>query len=76
MNAKQRKELDRIYSALEGLRNDIESIKDEESEKADNMEESFSGTERAERQREVADYLDTAYNGFDEIMDAIESAKE
>ena len=48
MNANVRKEIAKHIDALNDIRDNLESIRDDEEEKYDNMPENLQGSERAE----------------------------
>lgn len=75
MNAKQRKQLDEIYSKLEGLQSDIETIRDDEQDKLSNMEEKFSGTERYSTLETQVEYLNSAFDSLTEVLESIDNAR-
>lgn len=77
MNKKQRKELERIASLLEELRSDLETIRDEEDEKLDNIPDNLNGSDRyndmwavRDNLEEVIDDLDNTINNLrDNVID-------
>jgi formiminotetrahydrofolate cyclodeaminase len=76
MNNSRRKEIDKIISDLEEIRSRIETVKDEEQDAFDNMPESLQEGERGEKMQQALDNLDTADGAFDDLMSALEDAKE
>jgi formiminotetrahydrofolate cyclodeaminase len=76
MNNERRKEIDKIISDLEEIRSRIETVKDEEQDAFDNMPESFQEGERGEQMQTALDNLDNADGVFDDLMSALEDAKE
>ena len=76
MNKLRRKSLQEIFDKLSDLREEIESIKDEEDESRENMPENLQGSERYE-QSETASYsMDEAMEFISSACDSIESAME
>jgi len=76
MNKLRRKSLQEIFDKLSDLREEIESIKDEEDESRENMPENLQGSERYE-QSETASYnMDEAMEYISSACDSIESAME
>lgn len=76
MNKLRRKSLQEIFDKLSDLREEIESIKDEEDESRENMPENLQGSERYE-QSETASYnMDEAIEYISSACDSIESAME
>ena len=73
MNKIRRKALQEIYDKLSDLREELETIKDEEDESRENMPENLQGSERYEQS-------ETASGNIDEYLssacDSIESAME
>ena len=73
MNKLRRKSLQEIFDKLSDLREEIESIKDEEDESRENMPENLQGSERYE-QSETASYnMDEAMEYISSACDSIES---
>lgn len=73
MNKLGRKQIEAIISKLEDLRDEIETLKDEEQEKYDNLPESLQDSERGETFTDNVDNMETAY---DDIDDAISNLQE
>lgn len=71
-------ELNEHTSRLDELKEMLESIRDEEQEKLDNLEEHFSATERYAQQEEVVEHLDSVYYTFDVdcLSDVIDELQE
>lgn len=76
MNKERRKMIEKVVSKLYDLREQVESIMDEEQEAFDNMPESLQETERGERMQEVVDALDSACYDIDNIIDNLNEATE
>lgn len=76
MNKLRRKALQEIFDKLSDLREEIESVKDEEDESRENMPENLQGSERYE-QSETASYnMDEAMEYISSACDSIESILE
>lgn len=73
MNKERRKAIEKLVGRLNELRNDIESIQQEEQDAFDNMSESFQEGERGEAMQEGLDQLESAVNGVDESIEALEN---
>lgn len=69
MNKKQRNELERIASQLEGLRSDLEVICDEENEKLDNIPDNLYGSDRYNDMWVVRDNLEEVIADLDNTID-------
>ena len=75
MNNARRKKLSKLYDNLEGLREELEQIKDEEQEAYDNMPEGVQGSERGEIAYEAVDNLENAHTLLEEVLEGIDNAK-
>lgn len=76
MNKLRRKALQEIFDKLSDLREEIESVKDEEDESRENMPENLHGSERYE-QSETASYnMDEAMEYISSACDSLESILE
>lgn len=69
MNNKRRKEISKIVSALEDVRDRLSEVVDEEQSAFDNMPESIQGSDRGCESEEAIDSMNDA-------LDSIESAIE
>ena len=67
MNNKRRKEISKIVSTLEGVRDRLSEVVDEEQSAFDNMPESLQGSDRGCESEEAIDCLNDA-------LDSVESA--
>jgi hypothetical protein len=95
MNANQRKQISKLSAALgaidftdynaalavvEQVLGDIESLRDEEQDKYDNMPESLQGSDRVDAMQEGITYLDDAASALEsaqgELQTAIDDAEE
>ncbi len=76
MNKLRRKALQEVFDKLSDLREQVETIMQEEDESRENMPENLQGSERYE-QSETASYsIDEAIEYLSSACDSIESAKE
>lgn len=76
MNKIRRKALQEIYDKLSDLREELETIKDEEDESRENMPENLQGSERYERSETASGNIDEAMEYLSSACDSIESAME
>ena len=86
MNKSQRKEIDKIILELETLREQmddiksrIETLKDEEQEKFDNLTEALQQNEKGQAIEAATNALETAFDAidgfdFDDITSSLEEA--
>lgn len=76
MNKIRRKALQEIYDKLSDLREELETIKDEEDESRENMPENLQGSERYEQSETASGNIDEAMEYLSSACDSIESATE
>jgi hypothetical protein len=76
MNKIRRKALQEIYDKLSDLREELETIKDEEDESRENMPENLQGSERYEQSETASGNIDEAMEYLSSACDSIESAME
>ncbi len=76
MNNIRRKQIAKVIDALEGIREDIDSIHAEEEEAFDNMPESLEGTDRYDAMADAVSNLEDAVDLIEELIEALENAKE
>ena len=76
MNKFRRKALQEIFDKLSDLREEIESIKEEEDESRENMPENLQGSERYEQSEtasynmgEAAEYISSACDSIESILE-------
>lgn len=74
MNAKRRKEIERLYTKLEDIKADIENIRDEEEEAYDNLPESLLDGERGEKMQDAIANLENATTSIDDVLDYLNDA--
>lgn len=75
MNKERRASLDKIHSALEQLREDLDNIGSEEREYYDNMPESFQTGEKGDLASAAADALENAVASLEDAIVSVEEAK-
>lgn len=73
MNAKVRKEIAKHIASLNDIRDKLESIRDDENQKYDNMPEGLQDSERANEMLEAVDNLDSAISAIDEAVEYLEN---
>lgn len=76
MNKIRRKALQEIYDKFSDLREELETIKDEEDESRENMPENLQGSERYEQSETASGNIDEAMEYLSSACDSIESAME
>lgn len=82
MNAKRRKEIgkilnkinERIMATVDEIQTDIDNIRAEEQEVVENMPENLQGTERYEMAEQAVDYLNDAYDMFEDAVINLQNA--
>lgn len=75
MNKQRRKQLDVIIGAIRIIRDDLESIMNEEEEYRDNMPENLQGSEKYETADNACEALYEALDELDEAIISIEVAQ-
>ena len=70
MNAQGRKEIAKYIASLNDIKDNLESMRDEEM-KYDNMPEGLQESERGEQMQEAIDALDNAVTSLDEAIDSL-----
>lgn len=76
MNAKRRKELEKVIELIEDAKSQHEALKDEEQEAFDNMPESLQYSEKGERMEEIISNLDDSFSELESAIENITSAIE
>lgn len=76
MNKARRNRIAEVQNQLEALKQDIDSILEEEQEALDNMPESLQDSERGQAMQEVIDALESAIGSFDELDEYLTDAQE
>ena len=69
MNAQGRKEIAKHIASLEEIKNKLESMRDDEEEKYDNMPEGLQESERGEQMQEAIEALDI--DNLEEVIDGL-----
>ena len=76
MNNKQRKEIDKALGLLSQALSIIETLKDEEREKADNLTDALQATEKGQKIEEAASALENAHSSLEDVIGSLETVKE
>lgn len=76
MNNKRRKQISEVLGTLDYLRETIEDIHAEEEEAFENLPESLEGSDRYDAMEEAVSNLEDAVDLVDELIEALENAKE
>lgn len=76
MNNLRRKQIQEIIDKLEALKDDIVAITEEEQDYHDNIPENLQGGERFEASLCAIEMLENAQNSLDEVIEALQDAKE
>jgi flagellar biosynthesis chaperone FliJ len=74
MNNNIRTQLSKISDGLEGYKSELESIRDAEDEKLENMPESLKSGDKGEKQQEVVDNLNEAIDRLDDAISSLNDA--
>lgn len=74
MNKNDRKELEKAISLLKEAQEIIESIKDGEQDKFDNLSEGLQQTENGQKFEEIVSNLDEAYSNIEDAMTYIDDS--
>ena len=69
MNKNRRKRIEDAVSSLMDLRDELESICEEEQESFDNLPESLQSSEKGETMEYNISVLEDSYNDIDSIID-------
>lgn len=75
MNADRRKLLDKAINALGEAKEAIDTVKNQEQESFDNLNENLQQSEKGSAMEEAVSNLETASDSIDEIISHIEEAK-
>jgi ElaB/YqjD/DUF883 family membrane-anchored ribosome-binding protein len=62
MNGTRRKQIEEIKAKIEALRDDVDSVMQEEQDAFDNMPECLQASDRGEKAQEAIDALRARYN--------------
>ena len=74
MNKTRRKQLQEVADELEETMYKLETLKDEEQDAHDSMEEYFPDSEAVERMYDAIEYLESACGDIDSAIDNINEA--
>lgn len=75
MNNQRRKEIDKLISSIDALKNVAEELLSEEEDYRDNIPENLQGSQRYEDADEACDHLDDAIACIEDAISALEEAK-
>ena len=73
MNQKQRKRIAALSKQLEGIREELEQISQEEQDKIDNLPESLQGTSKEDEYQTVIDAIAEAVEAMDSAIEYVEA---
>lgn len=76
MNNQQRKRIEKLLEQISDIKAEVESIRDEEQGKFDNMPENFQQGEKGQRLEEVVGNLDDAITDIESLEQNLNSANE
>lgn len=76
MNAQNRRDLEKALELIEEGKSIIESIKDEEQEKFDNLSDGLQQSEKVERFEENVSNLESAITDLEGAIDYVNSSIE
>lgn len=83
MNKQTRKLLEELNDRIaeitqiaEDVKSEVESIREEEQDKFDNMPEGLQASEQGEKFEEIMGYLDDAINALEESIDTLGGSAE
>lgn len=74
MNKQRRGELAKVLDLLQGVRDMLESAKDDEEMTFDNFPESLQESVRGEAMQEAIDNMESALDSIDEAISSVEEA--
>jgi exonuclease VII small subunit len=74
MNAKRRKELEKLVERIQGIIADLEVLRDEEQECFDNLPESLQESERGEKMEDNISNMDAVIDSLESASDELEDA--
>lgn len=76
MNAKRRKEIEKLSAQIEEIKMAIDSLRDDEQEAYDNLPDSLQETERGQKMESAIEVLDYASDDLQECLDHLLEAVE
>jgi hypothetical protein len=71
MNAQGRKEIAKYIASLEEIKNNLDSMREEEEDKFDNMPEGIQESERGEDMQEAIENLEEAVSNLEDTIDIL-----
>lgn len=71
MNAQGRKEIAKHIASLDEIKSRLESMRDDEEMKYDNMPEGLQESDRGEQMQEAIDALENAVTSLEEAIDSL-----
>jgi len=71
MNKQRRKQVNDLISKLENLKEEFELIQTDEQNYFDNIPENLQSSERYERAETAVEYLNSAVNTYDSLVDEL-----
>jgi len=74
MNRIRRKKISELMEQLEVLKDELETIQQEEQEAFDNIPEAFMDTDRYSEAEEAVENLDSAFGSLEECLDCLTAA--
>ncbi len=75
MNKETRKQLDDLEEIASNVMTELESVRDEEQDKFDNMPEGLQGSEKGNLMQEGIDHLEEAITHFEDAFAAMGEAR-
>lgn len=72
MNAQGRKEIAKHIASLENIKSILESMRDDEEMKYDNMPEGLQESERGDQMQEAIDALENAVASLEDTIDSLQ----
>lgn len=72
MNAQGRKEIAKHIASLENIKSILESMRDDEEMKYDNMPEGLQESERGDQMQEDIDALENAVASLEDTIDSLQ----
>lgn len=76
MNAKRRKEIEKLSAQIEEIKIAIDSLRDDEQDAYDNLPDSLQETERGQKMESAIEALDYASDDLQECLDHLLEAVE
>lgn len=76
MNAKQRREIEKLVESLDEIKCAIEEMQETEQDKLDNMPESLQESERGDAMQAAIDNLESASSSLEEAIDYLNEIVE